>query len=860
LDDSRLYAWLRRLGVDLRPDELRTALFLLLYFFLITFSFYVVKTVKESYQISVNERWWGYFDLGTAILIGFVVAINTRLLNRLPRRKYSLLTLGFSAGCLVLFWFLFGLADWRKFFIPALLVFAKDYWYLFVFAFSFWSDIFIAMSITQFWIAVNDVLHPHQARRLVGFLVTGGLLGGIGGALVSRGLSGVWPPYRLLLICPAVLALTILVVNLVQGERDRVRGGTEADPVRAGTGVGYLESLRTVRSHRYLLLISGVLASAVIVGQLINYQFKFVVKAQPWNASGRTSFLATFFLGILVLSLFFHLFTTGRLLKRFGIRLALLVAPLVLLLGTVPIFALTAAAAATAVTAAGGRLWAMGLRGADRSFDITINQSVRELLYIPIPAEIKYKAKVFIDMFVNKFALGFGAVIYWVLYRAASFAERSTDARVRMLGFFVIAFALVWVGLIWVIYADYKEAVNKELARIWQDGQKVVRQHVDLDLTRLIMNTIESRERSSTLYAMNLFELVQKEKLTEELREAIGLKEDEVKARSMDALLDVGGETFFQSIEEAITDQDLETIVKEVMALPVYQELMERRIGDFVGKEGASEVVRMESAQVLGRMALTPGVVRSIGRLLQDPSADVLNYALGSAAVHVRREHVPLIIPLLGNPSTQQLAQETLAAYGPRIEDVLKKHLQHAGERPEVRKAIPEVLGRYGDQKAADTLVTELMEGNALLERDIIEALYEIRSNHPQVHYRKKKVTAAVLGLIQRNAEEYLAASAKDAAGVTEGPGPDRKAAIDLRTKLIFDLLTLIAPPEEVVKAYQNIHKGTKRSVDYSLELLDNILDRELKVHLFPLVEDLTPDERCRRLRKLARGRGARGA
>jgi AAA family ATP:ADP antiporter len=850
-DNRRLYGLLRRFRVDLRPDESRAALFLFVYFFLITFTFYIVKTVKESFQISVNERWWGYFDLGTAFLIGFVVAVNTRLLNRLPRRKYSSLTLGFSAGCLVLFWFVFELAARRTFVIPALLVLAKDYWFVFVFAFSFWSDIFIAMSVTQFWIAVNDALHPHQAKRLVGFLVTGGLVGGIGGALFAWGLSRVRPPHDLLLVGPVVLVLTIFAVNLVHGEQERIRGGKGAEPVRAGTGIGYLESLRTVRGDRYLRILAGVLASAVIVGQLVNYQFKFIVKAQPWDARARTSFLAIFFFGILVLSAFFHLFTTGRILRRFGIPLALLVAPLVLLLGTVPVFALSAAA----VTTLAGRSWAMGMRGADKMFDNTISQSVRELLYIPIPAEIKYKAKVFIDMFVNKFALAFGAVIYWVLYRVSSFAEKSPYARVRELGFVVIAVALVWIALIWIIHAEYLETVKKDLGRKWQDARKVVAANVDIDLTRLIVDTLQSREKSSTLYVMNLFQLVQKEKLTADLMEAIGLKGEELKARSMDALLDVGGETFFPGIEEAITDKDFEVVVREVMALPVYQDLMEKRMDDLVGEKGVSDVVRMEAARVMGLMEPTPGVLRDLSRLLQDPSPDVLTYALNSAIVHLRKEHVPLIVALLANPATQQLAQDTLAAYGPRIEDVLKKHLQDRRERPAVRKAIPEVLARFGDQKAADALVAELGSCDEALEPDLIEALYWIRSSHPQVRYRRKRVAAAVLSLARRNAEDYLAAAQAGAAGE---PGPVRKGAMDLRMKLIFDLLTLLGPPEDIVKAYQNILRGGDRSADYSLELLDNILDRDLKAHLLPLLENLPPDVRCRRLKKLVRGRAVR--
>jgi len=860
LDDGRLYRFLRAFRIDVRPEEARAALSLFSYFFLITFAFWVIKTVKESYQIGVNERlWWG-FELGTAVLIGFVVAINTRLLNRLPRRKYSSLTLAFFAACLVFFWFVFEqLLPRPTFPIPPVMVFAQQHANVFVFMFSFWSDIFIAMSITQFWIAVNDVLYPHQAKRLVGFLVTGGLLGGIGGSLFARVLSTLAAPHTLLLACPAVLLLTILVVNIVHAERERTRGRTEAEYHRAGRGIGYLEGLRTVRRHRYLRILAGILASAVIVGQLINFQFKFVIAAQGWSLGRRTSVLGTFFFAILLLSLVFHLATTGKVLKLFKIPLALLIAPVFLLLGIVPVFFLSVVVATAGPTLA-GRYWAMSLRGADKMFDNTISQSVRELLYIPIPAQVKYRAKVFVDMFVNKLALGLGALLYWAVYSLFSFGLRDADFKVRVLGILAFLFALVWIILIWIIHGDYHEALKKDIPIIWPDAQKEMESRININWTRRYVDLIQSRQQSLALYAQNLFKIVTKEKLTADQKEAIALLAGELKARSMDSLLDVGGETFFPGIEEAITDKDIEATIHEVLALPEYRQLMDKMLGDIAGQKTASEVARMEAANLMGLMEPTPNVIHNLGRMLQDPSPDVLNYALYSAAAHRNKEHIPLIIALLGNPMIRQDAQDALTAYGPRIEDALRKRLRDRNERLEVRTAVPEVLARFGDQKAADILMLELAREEEGLEHELIDGLYKIRSNQASVHFNERTVRTAVLSLIRKNCEAYLAAEDSGPGGEPGAVGPARKAAIDLRTKRIFDLLALIFPFDDIVKAYQNVNQGTRKSLDHTLALLDNILDRELKTFLFPLIEDLEPAERVRRLRKFARSLKAQGA
>ena len=69
--------------------------------------------------------------------------------------------------------------------------------------------------------------------------------------------------------------------------------------------------------------------------------------------------------------------------------------------------------------------------------------------------------------------------------------------------------------------------------------------------------------------------------------------------------------------------------------------------------------------------------------------------------------------------------------------------------------------------------------------------------------------------------------------------------------KHIFELLCLIYSPDDIIKAYQNICAGTKKSIDYSIELLDNILQKEIKEVLLPLIDDITFEDRVRKCKKM---------
>jgi len=807
ISDDRLRRLLSRFA-DLRPGESRPALLLFLYFFLVTFPIYIVKPVKVSlFFISFSARSLPFAYLLTAGLIGFAVTLNVRLLRKLPRPRYLAMTTLFFIACLVLFWGLFKLG-WRG---TSLI-----YW--------FWSDMFIATTVTQFWICVNDVLHPYQAKRLVGFFVSGGLLGGIGGSLLAMRLARTIGTENLLLICPALLVLTLVVSG-------RLLKGAVPDDARAGVEdmgkLGLLEGFGLVRRDRYLLFLAGLCATAAVVGNLIDFQFSTVLSWNYINKDPRTAFLATFNAALLVASSFVQLFGTGRLLRRFGVRAGLLGAPALLALGAAAVFFVPTGSLI---------LWAVFVREADKGLENALSQSVRELLYIPVPPALKYRAKLFIDMFVNKFAAAGGALLLLLFYTVL-------HIRVEQVSFLVLAFLALWVVLALRISGAYVGAVRKDLARKWEDGEKVVAANVDVGSARLVFDTIQSRERSSILYVMNVFDLVRKDKMTPELREVLSEKSGELLARSMDSLLEAGGEAPFAGVYDALSDAELGAEIGEVFGLESYRKVMGEHLETVAGEGRGSEIERMEAAKVLGMMQPEPSVVRLLGRLLRDDSPDVVNYALDSAARLGQKEHVPLIVRQLADPRTRRTAVDALAAFGSRILGVLVKRLEDGKEDLAVRRAIPEILAVMGGQKDADALVAELLKGDGAAESEIIESLYRIRSERPDVVFREKRIVPAVLAQIRSAYRALL-----------EGvPGQASGGRLAFRIKWVFELLCLIYPAEDIVKAYQNICRGTRKSIDYSLELLDNVVASELKEFLFPLVEDLPPDEKARRCGKLIR-------
>jgi len=87
-----------------------------------------------------------------------------------------------------------------------------------------------------------------------------------------------------------------------------------------------------------------------------------------------------------------QLFFTGFIMQKMGIKVALMVLPLAVLFISVGylIFPILAVA--------------MFIPSTDGGFAYSLNQVSKEALYVPTSKDEKYKAKAFIDMFVQRFA------------------------------------------------------------------------------------------------------------------------------------------------------------------------------------------------------------------------------------------------------------------------------------------------------------------------------------------------------------------------------------------------------------------------------------------------------------------------
>lgn len=381
----RTIGYLSKRFVQIRSGEGRKVFLTALYFFLIITAYYVIKPVSRSLVLGeLGSRMVPYVDLLSAILMGPFVTLFARLVDRM--RKPQLLSLSFITviAVLVLFW---RLLAWPVPWIAG--------------AFALWVSIFSVLVVTLFWLVANDLYRPREAKRLFGLIGSGGILGGIvGSSIAAVGAQVIGTEHLLLLSAGILLVCWWVVQQLWRCAPEPIAHEEAARARRHETLFADLRGfIKLLLQSRYLLLLVALVGLNKLVATLIYYQFNPFLEQAFQDVNARTTFTGIFFGGLNVMAFIMQFFFTSWILRRWGLGIALLALPLGALAGTtglliMPMFWL----------AASTELY-------DGSLNYSLQQTTKEVLYLPIDRSIRYKVKPFIDMVVFRFGKGSAAVL-----------------------------------------------------------------------------------------------------------------------------------------------------------------------------------------------------------------------------------------------------------------------------------------------------------------------------------------------------------------------------------------------------------------------------------------------------------------
>jgi AAA family ATP:ADP antiporter len=850
---------------SVRRQEYVPASLLFVYLFLIIGCYVMGTAVGKASFLNAYPNSLPHAMIATAFVVGVFAAVYIRLSHRIRMELLMIGSLLFFASSFALFWWLTrSSCKWV---------------YLLIYI---WVYLTGAMGPTMGWTLANLALTTREARRIFGFIGAGAVLGapcaGFITADVLNPRHGHVRPETLLPVMVLCLAgCATLVHFLFRSARQRLTGVNLAVSADRDIPRNLRQTWAYVRSSRYLLLITALIAVGCTATAILTYQFNMIAKAS--YGADKTALAAFFglFDGYAGLAAFvIQMLLTGRLLRWFGIRVTLLVLPVVFIAGTL------------GVLAAPMLLTACILKGSHSLLRYSLDKSSTELLYLPVaPPAVKSQIKSFIDGFVWRAADGVAGVA--LLLFATGF--KLSPGRIGLVN---LAFLVAWLGIAYGVRGEYLKVLRRAIERRTLDPERIAAGILDSTTTEVLAHALERGGEQQVLYGLSLFEVGRETGWHPALRALLKHASPAVRQQALRLLADSGDREVLPQAEQMLGDESLEVRTEALRYLVVHagrDPLTLLTAGcDFpsyavqgavvvylvrTGEPAAAGLIfhemlartgpdavrsRAEAARVLG-MILPPFALHSeLLKLLRDEDPEVAEQALLSAGKIQGREFLPLVIEKLGEPRLMAAARSALVQYSERALGTLQDYLQDPSIPLPTRKQIPHVLARIPVRESATALTNCLVQSDPGLRFDVLKALNKLRRLNPALvptHQLFADLLEAELMGYYRSFQVLVALD--PVASTAQRPlGSEPLLTCALRERMeyeferLFRLLALLYSPRDIHNAYVGLASGRAQLRANALEVLENSLSQDLYKRLhYALDPEITLEERLAFARRL---------
>ena len=439
-----------RIFTDVQAGEGFTALLMFANVFLILCAYYFIKPLREGW-IAVSDiggltkmEVKAYSSFGQSLLLIPVVWLFGRLSDRYQRSALITRSTLFCMLNLAVFWVI------QPDFFVVNLPYTGIVFYL-------WVGMFGVFVVAQFWAFAADLYVEERGNRIFPLIAVGATSGAACGSWITEILvkSEFFGTEWLLIVAMIPLAASIFLYRLVDTRLHQQTTGTKV-PREPESGIkdSKRSAISIVFASRFLLATAAItlilswvntngenllfrVVQEFLKGQALKESISDPNTLLAFTRDGTTAFYGDFYFWVNIMALLLQAFVASRILKFGGFGAILLTMPVVALvsytaMAFVPILAIVKA-----------------MKIAENSTDYSINNTARNVLWLPVSAEMKYKGKPTIDSLFVRMGDGIAALTVLVGVQMLALSTRS---------FFVLNVVLVfvWIALAFVLIREYR--------------------------------------------------------------------------------------------------------------------------------------------------------------------------------------------------------------------------------------------------------------------------------------------------------------------------------------------------------------------------------------------------------------------
>jgi AAA family ATP:ADP antiporter len=836
-------------------DRLKRAAFVTLFCLLAGHA--LLETARDALfltHVPAEQLPWMYLSIA-AVVVLFALLRSRSYIGADHRQELMALQILAAIGTLG-FWILLpGEARWL-------------YYALYI-----WSGVIGGLLVVTFWLVLGDLFTITQGKRIYAAVGTGGAVGAIGGFGLASGLTAILAPEFLLLVSALAFALSILGpwkllrtidLDLLPEPERSPESGSSVLGARDLTSVG--SSLTSILGHPYACRIALLVVVSSMTLTMGDYLFKSVL-AETVPAESLPGWLARIYFAFNTVSLLILMFGVTRVIHRLTVHRTLAILPVLII------------AAALGILAGGVLLPVLLLKSADGTLRYSLHKTAVELLYLPMPAEMRAKVKRAIDIVGQRSANALGALV--ILFALTM----GTPTLIIAGSIFILA--AIWIYLALDLRGAYLDVFREALAEK-TIATRVAIPELDLASLETLIRTLNHSDDGHVLGALEILDAQGKVDLIPSL--ILYHPSSAVVIRTLDLFARSGRRDFTAFADRLLENDDPDVraaVVRATWAVKPNRQQLEALleaecscvhisavIGLWVNQWIDPELAQEEVEETLRypayncRLALAnaiklrhlPAFRRTLEILVRDPAPEVRREALSAIRLSADDYYTPLLVQLLDDREIRDQVRTALNERGDTALLELSKVLAGENVAPGLLRHVPRAISRFQSVDAANILLQQLIADqggdgesrgesrdrhSGMVRYKILRALGPLLSGPVGDQVDKSPLLLAVTRTIRRVMQNLHWQTWLEQGRETE---PARQTCGSelllqllkdkerLALQRVFRMLFLIQPEENFRDIWTGLQSTSRRDRASSIELLDNILGPQLRVTVGALV------------------------
>ncbi len=308
------------------------------------------------------------------------------------------------------------------------------------FFFYIWKEIYIMLMFQQLWSVIHSTIPQTKAKYLYGIFFGIGGCGAMVGSLLPSFFAVTIGSESLLFATLPIYTLLILFFSRALKATKEGIGMKLNEEKQKSSLEAFWHGMKLIGQSRYLTFILSIVVLMQVSSSLIDYQFNSVLERTILEKDLRTQYTGRI-LGIMHAATVGLQFVGSFLLVQFlGMKRSHFLIPLLLALNSLtfhffPVFGVISFAYISI-----------------KSFDFSLFGIIKEMLYIPLKPDEKFRAKAVIDVFAHRSSKALASLLILLLQVVFS------RELLPILNVSSIVLFAVWMGIVWKLFRE-KETV-----------------------------------------------------------------------------------------------------------------------------------------------------------------------------------------------------------------------------------------------------------------------------------------------------------------------------------------------------------------------------------------------------------------